>query len=253
MYNVNIIRLKQTLKPFHLTARWYHGLARSNSRMKRGVSLVILGCVAFLGILGLFHILDPYLLQDWSNLKFILHSMGISGMLIYLFMVVVLPLFSPLTLVLVTGSAAFGPFKGFLLSYIGCIISANITYLLIKSLSIENAWGSSRRGVRVKEIIERHAYIIMIGLQLISIVPFTLINAAAVASGVPWKKFIKATSIGICPAILLYSFMGNKLVADMVSPRVYFAGVFVMVLLLVVMALRKKRHKWAAVRSWQNP
>ncbi len=253
MYHANIIRLKKSLKPFHLTARWYHGLARSNSRIKRGVSLVILGCIAFLSVLGLFHILDPYLLQDWSNLKFTLHSMGISGMLIYLLMVIILPLFSPLTLVLVTGSAAFGPFKGFLLSYIGCIISANITYVLVKSLSIENAWGSGRRGVQVKGIIKKHAYIIMIGLQLISVIPFTLISAVAVASGVPWKKFIQATSIGICPGILLYSFMGDKLVADMVSPRVYFAGVFVMVLLLVVMALRKKRHKWAAVRSRQNP
>ncbi len=252
MYRANITRLKQSFKPFHLTARWYYGLARSNSRTKRGVSLVILGCIAFLSVLGLFHILDPYLLQDWQHLKLTLHSMGLSGMLLYLFMVVIFPLFSPLTLVLVTGSAAFGPFKGFLLSYVGCIISANITYVLIKSLSIESAWGNGRRGGQVKEIVKKHAYIMMIGLQLISIIPFTLINTAAVASGVPWKKYIKATSIGICPSILLSSFMGNKLAADMVSPRVYFAGVFVMVLLLVVIALRKKRHKRAAARSRQN-
>ena len=82
MYNVNIIRLKQTLKPFHLTARWYHGLARSNSRMKRGVSLFVLGGIAFLSILGLFHILDPYLLQDWGHLKLTLKGMGLSGVLI---------------------------------------------------------------------------------------------------------------------------------------------------------------------------
>ncbi len=216
-----------TLKQFSLIIRWYYGLAKSNSRTKRGVSLVILGGIAFLSILGLFHILDPYLLKDWGHLKLTLHGMGFSGILIYLFMVVVFPLFSPLTLILVTGSAAFGPFKSFLLSYVGCLISANITYVLIKSLSIENAWGSSRRGVHIKNIIKKHDFIIIIGLQLTSIIPFSLINAAAVASGVPWKKFIKATSIGICPAILLYSFMGNKFVANMVSPRVYFAGIFV--------------------------
>ena len=106
---------------------------------------------------------------------------------------------------------------------------------------------------RRKNIIKKHDFIIIIGLQLTSIIPFSLINAAAVASGVPWKKFIKATSIGICPGILLYSFMGNKFVANMVSPRVYFAGVFVMALLLVVTALRKKKNQWDAVRSRQHP
>ncbi len=246
MYHQNIIRLKQTLKPLRLTTRWYYGLAKSDSRIKRGVSLVILGSITFLSILSLFHILDPYLLRDWGHLKLTLHDMGISGMLIYLLMVMVFPLFSPLALVLVTGAAAFGPFKGFLLSYVGCIISANITYVLIKSLSIEDVWGSGRRGVQVKGIIKKYVYTVMIGLHLISIIPFTLINVAAVASGVPWKKFIKATSVGICPGILFYSFMGNELAANIVSPRVYFAGVFVMVLLLVVTAFRKKRNKRTA-------
>jgi len=252
MHGLKIVHLKQAIKPFHSTAKWYHGLAKSNSRIKRGISLIVLGCIAFLSILGLFQILDPYLLQDWSHLKLTLSTMGISGMLTYLLMVVVFPLFSPLTLVLVTGSAVFGPIKGFLLSYVGCLISANIVYVLIKSLSIEKRWGNGRGGVRIQEIIRKHAYIIMIGLQLISIIPFSLISAAAVASGVPWKKFIRATSIGICPSILFCSFMGNELVVDMVSPRIYFAGVFVMVLLLLVMALRKQKTKWAAVRSRKN-
>jgi uncharacterized membrane protein YdjX (TVP38/TMEM64 family) len=249
MHYVNRIRLKQALTPIHLTAIWYHRLAKSNSRINRGVSLIILGCIAFISVLGIFHILDPYLLQDWGHLRVTLQAMGFSGMLTYLLMVVVLPLFSPLTLVLVTGSAAFGPFKSFLLSYVGCLISANITYVLIKSLTIENKCWSGRRAVQVKEIIKKYAYFIMITLQLISIIPFTLISAAAVASGVPWKKFIQATSIGICPSVLFCSFMGNELVVNMVSPRIYFSGVFVMVLLLIVMALRKKKKKWVAIKS----
>ena len=249
---MDMIRLKQSLMPFRLLARWYKGLARSNSRTKRGISLVVLGCIAFLSILGLFNIFDPYLLQDWGHLKDGLQNTGFSGMFIYLLMVVVFPLFSPLTLVLVTGSAAFGPVKGFLLSYLGCLISANIIYVLLKALSIEKRWGNGPRTARVKTVIKNHAYIIVIGLQLICIIPFTLISAAAVASGVPWKKYIKATSIGICPGILLYSVMGDQLVADLVSPRIYFAGVFVIVLLLVVMAFRKKKHKRAVARSRQN-
>ncbi len=232
---------KQTVKVVHRTVKWYHGLAGSNSRIKRGISLGILGMTVFLGALLVFQILDPYPLKDWIYLKLTLNGMGIYGMLTYIVMVAVLPLFSPLTLVIVTGSAAFGPLEGFFLSYIGCLINANIAYMLVKALYIEDAWGNSRKGARIKDVIRRHGYVIVMSLQLVTIFPFTLINAAAAGAGVSWKNFMKATGIGLLPGLLLYSFMGNRLVSNTVSPQVYFAGVFMMILLLAVMALRKRR------------
>ncbi|MEA2102591.1 MAG: VTT domain-containing protein [Thermodesulfobacteriota bacterium] len=246
-------RLKRPLRPFHLTIRWYNGLAKSTSEIKRGLSLGILGVIAFLSALGIFHVVDLYPLKDWINLNLTLNDMGISGWLTYILMVAILPLFSPLTLVIVTGSAAFGPLKGVILSYIGCIINANIAYLLVKALSIENAWGNSRRGSQIKNAIKQHGYILVMCLQLITIIPFTMINATAAGSGVSWKDFMKATSVGICPCILLYSFMGNKLVSNMVSPSVYFAGIFVLILLLIVISQRKKGVQRAAARSRQTP
>jgi uncharacterized membrane protein YdjX (TVP38/TMEM64 family) len=236
-----IISFKKHLLHFYLPIRWYSWLANSESRINRALSLVILGVLAFLSTLGIFQILDPYPLKNWIYLKLTLDGMGVSGILTYLFMVAVLPLFSPLTLIIVTGSAAFGPLKGFILSYIGCILNANIAYALVKVLSIEDRWGNSPKSIQVKNAIQQHGYIIVMSLQLITVIPFTLINAAAAGSGISWKDFMKATSIGLCPCILLYSFMGNKLISNMVSPRIYFAGVLVMVILLIVIALRKKR------------
>ena len=232
--------LKRTVQTLLRTVGWYRRLARSSSRIQRTVSLGIMGLSLFLGTLLVFQVLDPYPLKDWIYLKLTLNGMGISGVLTYILMVALLPLFSPLTLVVVTGSAAFGPFEGFLLSYIGCLINANIAYVLVKSLSIEDSWGNSRRGGRIKGAIARYGSVLVMSLQLVTVIPFTLINAAAAASGVEWKQFMKATCIGICPGLLLYSFMGNTLISNMVSPQVYFAAVFVMVLLLSIVALRKK-------------
>ena len=224
---------KSYIRPFCLTVRWYNDLAKSNSRIKRGVSLTILGGIAFLSVLGVFQIVDPYSLENWTALKETLNGMGFSGILSYLCMVAILPLFSPLTLVIITGSAAFGPFKGFFFSYIGCLINANIVYLLVKSLSLENSWGKGRKSIQIKDAIQKHGYVIVMSLQLITIIPFTLINAVAAGAGISWKEFMKATSIGLCPCILLYSFMGSELTENMISPRIYFAGVFVMVILLI--------------------
>ncbi len=238
--------LKQRVRPIIQTVGWYKGLAESDSRIERWLSLCLLGLLAFISILGMFQILNPYPLKDWFYLKITLNSMGYTGVLSYIMMVAILPLFSPLTLIIVTGAAAFGPVKGFLFSYIGCILNANIAYFLVKVLSIEDRWGNGRRSVQVKKAIQQHGYIIVMSLQLTTIIPFTLINAAAAGSGIPWKDFMKATSIGLCPCILLYSVMGTRLVSDMVSPRVYFAGVFVIIFILVVIALRKKNAQRAA-------
>jgi uncharacterized membrane protein YdjX (TVP38/TMEM64 family) len=233
--------LKERVRPIILTFGWYKGLAESDSRVERWLSLCLLGLLAFISILGMLQILNPYPLKDWIYLKIALNNMGFSGVLTYIMMLAILPLFSPLTLIIVTGAAAFGPVKGFIFSYIGCILNANIAYILVKVLSIEERWGNGRRSIQVKNAIQRHGYIIVMSLQLITIIPFTLINAAAAGSGISWKDFMKATTIGLCPCILLYSVMGTRLISNMVSPRVYFAGVFVMILLLVVIALRKKK------------
>jgi uncharacterized membrane protein YdjX (TVP38/TMEM64 family) len=238
--------LKQRVRPIVLTLGWYKGLAESNSRVERWLSLCLLGLLAFISILGMFEILNPYPLKDWIYLKITLNSMGLTGVLTYISMVAVLPLFSPLTLIIVTGAAAFGPVKGFFFSYIGCMLNANIAYLLVKVLSIEDRWGNGRRSIHVKNAIQQHGYIIVMSLQLITIIPFTLINAAAAGSGISWKDFMKATSIGLGPCILLYSVMGTRLISGMVSPRIYFAGVFVIILLLIVIALRKKNARAAA-------
>ena len=203
---------------------------------------MILGVIAFLGILGAFQLLNPTMLKDWSHLKAGLDVMGFTGIVSYLLMASILPLFSPLSLVIVSGSAAFGPVFGFFLSYLGCIINAALTFLLLKHLSLADRWEKTEKRRKIGELVRRHSFAFVLCLQLAIVIPFPLINTLAAGSGIPWKRFMKATAIGICPSLLLYSVLGEKLTANMVSPRVYFAGVFVMALLIVVVALRRKRR-----------
>ena len=166
--------------------------------------------------------------------------MGLIGMLVYVLMVVILPFFSPLILVIVTGSVAFGSFVGFFLSYIGCMINANIVYFLVKALFTEKTWGSGRRSQQLKQGMHRYGFWVVVVLQCTTVVPFTLINGVAAGAEVSWKKLMKANCIGICPTLLLYSYMGSEFTANTVSPKVYFAGIFVMLLMMFVIAVRRK-------------
>ncbi len=236
----NINRLKKTVKPIHNSFKWYWRLTKSDSRVKRSISLALLALFAFLSFFSLSYLFDPYYLKDWSHLKDTLSAMGMNGMLIYILMVVILPFFSPLILVIVTGSVAFGSFVGFCLSYIGCMINANIVFFLVKVLFPEKAWGNEGRSLQLKQMVNRYGFWIVILLQCTTVVPFTLINGVAAGADVSWKKVMKANCIGICPTLLLYSYMGKEFTANSVSPKVYFAGIFVMLLMILVLAVRRK-------------
>lgn len=219
----------------------YHRFMHSPSKFRRGLSLLVFSFVVFFAVLGLLRVTDPYFLKDWIYLRLTLEDLGIAGALIFVFLISTLPLMSPLSLLIITGAASFGPVPGMVLSYIGSLINANIAFVLVKSLNIDDRWGHEERTARIKETIQRNGYPIVLLLQVATIFPFIAINSAAAAAGVDWKDFMKATSLGILPSILIYSFLGEVLVSRFLSPQVYFALIIVVVLTIVSTALRKQK------------
>ena len=220
--------------------RWYLGFLHSPSPLRRGIGLGVFSGAAFLSVLGLLHVIDPYPLKDWIYLRLSLQDLGVIGPLVFVILISVLPLISPLSLLIVTGSASFGPVPGMVLSYVGSLINANIAFLLVKALGVEDRWGNKDRTARIKQTIQKNGYPIVLLLQLATVFPFIAVNSAAAAAGVEWKDFMKATFVGILPSMALYSFLGEAIVSDLLSPQVYFALIIVVFLTIVLTALRKK-------------
>jgi len=222
--------------------RWYTHLLNNPAQSTRTLSLGILIIIAFFSVLGLFEMTDPYPFRDWIYFRLTLEDLGFLGGILFVAMVAIMPLISPISLFIITGSASFGPLLGLLLSYIGAILNANLTFFLVKALSIEHEWGQSKRSSQIKDMIRRNGYPIVLLLQLITVIPFVAINSAAAASGVKWKDFIKATSMGVLPCIVLYSLLGNMIVSDLLSPRVYFAFITVVAACIICIALKRKKN-----------
>jgi len=211
--------------------------------MVRICSLLIFAIISFISIMSIFSIIDPYPLKDWIYLRLSLADLGLVGGIIYILTLMIVPLFSPLSLFLVTGAASFGPFFGILFSFIGTILNANLTFLLVKALSIDKYLAGNPRFSRFLDIISQRGYLIVLILQLATIFPFTLINAAAAASGIKWQDFMKATAIGVWPCIIIYSLLGDKLVAQIISPQIYFSGLCVVALTLILLSIKKHNSK----------
>ncbi len=123
----------------------------------------------------------PIPLSGWFELRLTLKDLGYFGMLIFVLMLAVMPLVSPISLLFITGSAGFGPYLGYSF-LIGAILNANITFFLVRTLSIEEMWEGGENGPdqgshQEKRLSDRAA------ASDYARVPFVAINSAAAASG----------------------------------------------------------------------
>jgi uncharacterized membrane protein YdjX (TVP38/TMEM64 family) len=219
---------------------WYTDMMSTPSEARRFVSLSILLIIGFFSVLGLFSVIDPYPLKDWIYLRLTLQKIGISGAILFIIIVATMPLAAPLSLLIMAGSSAYGAPIGMALSYLGCLINANITFFLVKALGIENAWGHGKKTHRVKTAIQNNGYPLVLIIQMLTIIPFTAINSAAAASGICWRDFMKATILGIVPSIAIFSLLGNLFVTKFLSPRFYFAFICAVAFVILLIALLKK-------------
>lgn len=208
--------------------------------VRRHACLIVLTVLAFLSILALFRVIDPYPLQDWMNLRETLVDLGMVGPVVFVLLTAVLPLFSPISILVITGAASFGPIPGMILSYIGAQINANITFLLVRTLAIEEKWGKGESTSKIKAAIRRKGFPIVFLMQTLTLFPFVAVNSAAAASGVRWEDFMKATLVGTILPIVIYSLIGEALVPRIMPPEVYFAFVALVFVVIVVAAFRKR-------------
>ncbi len=209
-------------------------------QIQRSIIMTFLVLLGFFSILGIIHYIDPYPLKNWLCLRIALQKIGLSGLFVFVLCVATMPLAAPLSLLIMAGSSAYGAPLGIVLSYVGCILNANLVYFLVRGLHLEDSWGGSRRSLRVRNAIRKNGYVLVLVFQLITIIPFMVINSAAAATGVRWRDFMKATAFGIIPSIVVFSYIGEAMLEAVFSPRFYFALVFCATMVITTAAFRKK-------------
>jgi uncharacterized membrane protein YdjX (TVP38/TMEM64 family) len=212
----------------------------NSHQIRRFLCVFLLSIIGFFSIMGIFSYIDPYPLKDWIHLRIMLQKVGVSGAVLFIFCVAIMPLAAPLSLLIMAGSSVYGAPLGMALSYVGCMINANLVFFLVKTLGVETAWGHGKKTYRVKNAIKENGYPLVLILQILTIVPFTAINFAAAASGVCWRDFMKATILGIVPGIAIFSLLGHMVLTQFFTPRFYFSFICAAVFMITLVALIKK-------------
>ena len=114
----------------------------------------------------------------------------------------------PLTI----AGAAFGPFAGSLLNTLGIIIGAWTAFVVARALGrdfVVRITGDRFR--KAERLLNRQGIWPLIQIRFMP-VPYPVVNFAAALSGVPLKRFMFASIIGLIPATLIHSYFIARLI-----------------------------------------
>lgn len=115
----------------------------------------------------------------------------------------------PKNVVGIAGGVIWGFALGSLMVYVGALIGAALAFLIGRALgreSVERFTGA--RVERVDDVLRRRGLLSIIGVRLIPILPFTVINYTASLTAVRRRDYALGTAVGIVPGTLAYVAIG---------------------------------------------
>ncbi len=135
----------------------------------------------------------------------------------------------PLTI----AGAAFGPYAGSLLNTLGIIIGAWTAFVVARALGrdfVVRVTGDRFR--KAERLLNRQGIWPLIQIRFMP-VPYPVVNFAAALSGVPLKRFMFASVIGLIPATLIHSYFIARLIYTNGSERLEVGLTYAAVLIAI--------------------
>ena len=152
--------------------------------------------------------------------------------------------FFPSTLLFLAGGLAFGVAWGTLYATIGATVGAVIGFTIARSLGYD--FVRSRLGDRWTEIeADRWGAGLVFVLNLIPVVPITMINYGAGLSGMGVLPFTLAVVLGITPRAFAYSFFGHSLL-NIGSKQFVWSLVLLAALIVIPLSIRLRVNRTRA-------
>jgi Uncharacterized conserved protein len=136
------------------------------------------------------------------------------------------------TVMTLLGGFLFGSVFGMLYVNLGATTGATLAFLAARYLL--QGWVQRTFGDRLAALQDgfaRNAFSYLLTLRLIPLFPFFVVNLLSGLTGVNTRTYMAATSLGIIPGSLVYTYAGSQLssinsLSEIASPRVVLALTF---------------------------
>ncbi len=134
--------------------------------------------------------------------------------------------------------AAFGPLKGFLLSYGATLVSATVNFQMARQLGAR--W-LRERGYqtfdKVSDMVGRNGFMTAMLVRIVPSAPFVVVNAGMGLTHTPYAHFIAGTALGVVPKTAVIALLGKVVERARSGDTAAIAYLTAAILLWLVLAL----------------
>lgn len=117
------------------------------------------------------------------------------------------------TVLTITAGFLFGSWLGTVLSIIGALCGAAITFIMVRRMAgdkVRNFFSTGRLAGLVR-LLERDAFFYLMGLRIVPVAPFFALNAAGALIRISLSRFLLATGLGLIPIMIIFAGIGAGL------------------------------------------
>jgi phospholipase D1/2 len=127
----------------------------------------------------------------------------------------------PVTLLILGTALTLNAWLAIVCSLLGCVLSAMLLYAVGRWLGRRNVMRLAGRSLnRVNRLISKQGVLAVTAFRMVPVAPYSLINLAAGADGVPFRDFVIGTSLGMSPGVIGITFFAKQLEQTLRNPGV---------------------------------
>lgn len=117
------------------------------------------------------------------------------------------------TVLCVCAGYLFGTLTGTVVSMVGAVGGATITFVTVRFLAGERVRNFLLRGRTqgLVKLLERDAFFYLVTFRIVPVAPFFAINAAGALIRISARRYLIATAVGLLPITLVYASVGAGL------------------------------------------
>jgi uncharacterized membrane protein YdjX (TVP38/TMEM64 family) len=172
---------------------------------------------------------------------------GILAVVTGILFVALTALFPVMPFVAVAGliGAAYGIWLGALISLAGALLGASMIFALSRfgfRDSLQRYLNRHPKAKEYEESFENHAFLTILTLRLIPVVPSPVVNILSGITRVPWTTFLLASLIGKMPTIVIFSFIGSRFEESKTTSFITY-GLYMVVMMAAAFFYLRKRER----------
>jgi phospholipase D1/2 len=127
-------------------------------------------------------------------------------------------LVAPVTVLVAVTVVVFGPFYGFVYSFIGMTLSAMVTFGIGRLVGRQLVERCSDRLHRLSRNLATKGVLAVVAVRVIPVAPFTVINMIAGATHIRAKDFLWGTVLGELPGLLAIAIFVDQITTTLRTP-----------------------------------